>query len=316
MTVSRVLREPWRVSSGTRERVQTAIDELGYRPNFAARSLVTRRSRTIGVVALNTTLFGPAALLHGIEEAACDAGFFVSIASPTQLTAEAVRASVHRLMEQSVDGVVIVAPFRLASPTLDTVIRPVPVVVVEGPPVDGPSSVGVDQELGGRLAVEHLLALGHRTVHHISGPLDWTESDGRVEGWRAALREARRRVPAVEVGDWSAGSGYDGTRALLARGGVTSIFTGNDSMALGALRALSEAGARVPQDVSVVGFDDVPECPYYLPPLTTVRQDFGGMGRQAMRMLALQIAGEAGTPHTVTLAPSLVVRASTGPPRS
>jgi DNA-binding LacI/PurR family transcriptional regulator len=315
MTVSRVLREPWRVSSGTRERVQTAIDELGYRPNFAARSLVTRRSRTIGVVALNTTLFGPAALLHGIEEAACDAGFFVSIASPPQLTADAVRASVHRLMDQSVDGVVIVAPFRLAHPTLDAVIGPVPVVVVEGPRVDGPPGVGVDQELGGRLAVEHLLELGHRTVHHISGPRDWTESEGRVTGWRDALRAARRRVPAVAVGDWSAGSGYLATQALLTRSGVTAIFTANDSMALGALRALSEAGRAVPQDVSVVGFDDVPECSYYLPPLTTVRQDFADMGRQAMRMLAQQIAGEPRAQHAVTLAPTLVVRASTaGPP--
>jgi DNA-binding LacI/PurR family transcriptional regulator len=246
MTVSRVLREPWRVSSGTRERVQTAIDELGYRPNFAARSLVTRRSRTIGVVALNTTLFGPAALLHGIEEAACDAGFFVSIASPSQLTADAVRASVHRLMAQSVDGVVIVAPFRLAHPTLDTIIGPVPVVVVEGPRVGGPPGVGVDQELGGRLAVEHLLGLGHRTVHHISGPRDWTESEGRANGWRGALRAAQRRVPAVAVGDWSAGSGYRATQALLTRSGVTAIFTANDMMALGALRALHEAGPGVP----------------------------------------------------------------------
>jgi DNA-binding LacI/PurR family transcriptional regulator len=266
------------------------------------------------VVALNTTLFGPAALLHGIEEAACDAGFFVSIASPPQLTADAVRASVHRLMDQSVDGVVIVAPFRLAHPTLDSVIGPVPVVVVEGPRVGGPPGVGVDQQLGGRLAVEHLLALGHRTVHHISGPRDWTESEGRVRGWRDALQAARRRVPAVAVGDWSAGSGFLATQALLTRSGVTAIFTANDSMALGALRALSEAGRRVPQDVSVVGFDDVPECSYYLPPLTTVRQDFADMGRQAMRMLAQQIAGEPPAQHAVTIAPSLVVRASTARP--
>jgi LacI family transcriptional regulator len=202
------------------------------------------------------------------------------------------------------------------SQTLEAVTGPIPVVAVEGFDRNGPPTVAMDQVLGGRLAVEHLLDLGHRTVHHISGPLDWTESEGRVEGWRAALRAARRRLPAVAVGDWSPRSGYDATRTLLARGTPTAIFAANDHMALGALLALTETGLRVPQDVSVVGFDDAPECSYYIPPLTTVRQDFDEVGRQAMRMLAQQIAGEALDQRVLTLAPSLVVRSSTAPPPS
>ena len=313
MTVSRVINEPGRVRASTRERVQNAIEELGYRPNTAARSLVTRRSQIIGVVALNLTLFGPASILRGIEEAAREEGFFVSIASVPRLTADALRAAVHRLLNQAVDGIVIIAPFRAASQTLDAVVGPVPVVAVEGFDLDGPLNVAVDQRLGGRLAVEHLLSLGHRTVHHISGPLDWTESEGRVEGWRSALRAARRRVPAVAGGDWSARSGYESMHALLRRGPVTAVFAANDHMALGALHALNEAGLRVPSDVSVVGFDDVPECSHYLPPLTTVRQDFAGMGGQAMRLLAQQIAGAPLDQRAVILDPSLVVRSSSAP---
>jgi DNA-binding LacI/PurR family transcriptional regulator len=264
-------------------------------------------------VALNVTLFGPASILHGIEEAARDEGFFVSIASVPRLTADALRAAVHRLLNQAVDGIVIIAPFRAASQTLDAVVGPVPVVAVERFDLDGPPNVAVNQRLGGRLAVEHLLSLGHRTVHHISGPLGWTESEGRVEGWRSALRAARRRVPAVAVGDWGARSGYDSMHALLRRGAVTAVFAANDHMALGALHALNEAGLRVPGDVSVVGFDDVPECSHYLPPLTTVRQDFADMGRQAMRLLAQQIAGAPLDQRAVILDPSLVVRSSTAP---
>jgi DNA-binding LacI/PurR family transcriptional regulator len=313
MTVSRVINEPWRVRPSTRVRVQEAIDELGYRPNTAARSLITGRSQIIGVVAVDLTLFGPASILHGIEEAARDEGFFVSIASVPRLAADALRAAVQRLLNQAVDGVVMLAPFRAASQTLDAVVGPVPVVAVEGYDLDGPPKVAVDQRLGGRLAVEHLLSLGHRTVHHISGPLDSTESEGRAEGWRSALRAARRRVPALAVGDWSARSGYESMQALLRRGAVTAVFAANDHMALGALHALDDAGLRVPVDVSVVGFDDVPECAHYLPPLTTVRQDFTGMGRQAVRLLAQQIAGTPLDQRAVVLDPTLVVRSSTAP---
>jgi DNA-binding LacI/PurR family transcriptional regulator len=313
MTVSRVLNEPWRVRAQTRERVESVISELGYRPNAAARSLVTRRSRTVGVVALETTLVGPSGILHGIEEAARDAGYYVSIATAPAFTVDALRSSVARLMESSVDGVVVIAPFRDATEALDALDAGVPAVLVEGLGFRGSPTVAIDQELGGRLVVDHLLQLGHVTVHHISGPPDWTEAEGRVAGWRSALESAGREVPRLVAGDWSAGSGYLAAREMLAGGGVTAIFAANDHMALGALRAAYEAGLRVPADVSVAGFDDVTEAAYYLPPLTTVRQDFAEIGRQAMQLLAGRLARAPLARDDVVLAPSLVIRASTGP---
>ncbi|MGN9812857.1 LacI family DNA-binding transcriptional regulator [Micromonospora sp. BQ11] len=314
MTVSRVINEPWRVRAATRERVQAAIETLGYRPNSAARSLVTRKSHTIGVVALNTTLFGPASTLHGLEEAAREAGYFVSVASAQRLTTEDLRASVHRLVDQSVDGIVVIAPLRSAAQVVGALDPSVPAVSVEGVELGVVPCVAVDQHLGARLVVEHLLSLGHRTVHHISGPRDWTEAEARAEGWRSTLRAARRRVPAAVVGDWSARSGYEAARLLADKPDLTALFVANDHMALGALRALQERGLRVPEDVSVVGFDDVPECAYYLPPLTTVRQDFAEIGRQSIRVLVQQMTGETSVPTSHLLAPSLVVRASTAPP--
>jgi DNA-binding LacI/PurR family transcriptional regulator len=313
MTVSRVLNEPWRVSPPTRDKVEAAIRQLGYRPNSAARSLVTRRSRTIGVVALNTTLFGPASTLHGLEEAARESGYFVSVASATHPTPDALRASVHRLRDQSVDGMVVIAPLKWAAQVLDALESSVP-AVLEGIALGSVPCVAVDHRLGARLVVEHLLSLGHRTVHHICGPLDWVESEARVDGWRAALRDARRRLPAVVVGDWSARSGYEAALALLDKPGMTALFAANDHMALGALRALQERGVRVPEDVSVVGFDDVPESEFYLPPLTTVRQDFAEIGRLSMKILVQQMTEGAPPPESQLLPPALVLRASTAPP--
>ena len=319
MTVSRVLNEPWRVRAATRDRVQSAISQLGYQPNSAARSLVTRKSRTIGVVALNTTLFGPASTLHGIEEAARDAGYHVSIASAPRLTTEAVRETVQRLLAQAVDGVAVIAPFRAALQVAEELRGVTPVVATEGLGPGRVASVSIDQALGARLAVEHLLELGHRTVHHISGPVDWLEAEARTDGWRETLRRARRRIPAPAVGTWQARSGYEAALRLTAEPGVTALFVSNDHMALGALRALHERGLHVPRDVSVVGFDDVPESAYFLPPLTTLRQDFAEVGRQTMGLLLSQMTSETlggsyPDPSGPLVEPSLIVRSSTGPP--
>ena len=282
MTVSRVLNEPWRVRPATRERVLSAIGELGYRPNSAARSLATRRSRTIGVIALHTTLYGPSSTLHGIEEAARAADYYVSVASAPRSTTEALRESAHRLLAQSVDGVVIIAPVRWSARVVEEIGGSTLVVAVEAAGLAGVPSVGVDQGLGARRAVEHLLGLGHATVHHVAGPVDWNESERRAEGWREALRAARRRIPSLVSGDWTARSGYEATRSLLSSASrsrpMTALFVANDHMALGALRALHEGGLRVPEDVSVVGFDDLPEAAYFTPPLTTVRQEVDVLG--------------------------------------
>jgi DNA-binding LacI/PurR family transcriptional regulator len=170
---------------------------------------------------------------------------------------------------------------------------------------------GVDHRAGAARATRHLLNLGHRTVWHLSGPSNWIDSSGRRAGWLSVLTAEGREVPEPSAGDWSAQSGYEIGKRLAKEPKMTAIFVANDSMAMGLLRALREAGRRVPEDVSVVGFDDVPEAAYFWPPLSTVRQNFGEVGRQAFQLLLDRIAGAEGdTGHLVE--PELVVRESTG----
>ncbi|NRQ33034.1 LacI family DNA-binding transcriptional regulator [Nonomuraea sp. NN258] len=314
-TVSRVLNDHPNVSPDTRARVEAAIKRLGYRRNLVARALVTRTTRTLGVVSFDTTLYGPASTIYGIEQAARTAGYFVSIVSLKTIDSAGVRDAVGYLTEQGVDGVVVVAPQRSAARALESLPSGTPVVAVEGTHTADMSVVSIDQVAGARLATEHLLGLGHETVWHVGGPLDWLETEGRIEGWRGVLEAAGRPVPDPLPGDWSPRSGYEAGKTLAAMPGVTAVFVANDQMALGVLRALSEQGVRVPEQISIVGFDDIPESEFFSPPLTTVRQDFAALGRQCIQVLLRQLeAGPAAQEHLV-VPPGFVVRSSTAPAR-
>ncbi|WTZ28444.1 LacI family DNA-binding transcriptional regulator [Microbispora sp. NBC_01389] len=317
MTVSRVLNAPEKVRPETRERVLAAVRELDYRPNSAARMLVTGRSGVLGVVCFDTTLYGPASTLFGVEQAARDSDYLVSIASLPVLDRRWIGRGVDRLRSQSVDGVIVVAPHESAAEGVRQLPAGLPVVVVGGGGDVPVPVVAVDQVAGAARATRHLLSLGHRTVWHVAGPPNWVDSRGRLSGWRSVLEAEGRVVPEPLVGDWTASSGYELGRRLAADGGVTAVFVANDHMAMGVLRALREAGRRVPEDVSVVGFDDVPEAAYFWPPLTTVRQDFGELGRQAFRLLLHRIADRDVGPARL-VEPELVVRESTAaaPPSS
>jgi DNA-binding LacI/PurR family transcriptional regulator len=164
------------------------------------------------------------------------------------------------------------------------------------------------------LATEHLLALGHRTVWHVAGPEDWAEANDRVEGWRASLSEAGIAAPPVLRGDWSPASGHRAASELVQGRDVTAVFVANDQMAIGLLNGLHDRGVRVPQDMSVVGFDDIPEAEFLIPPLTTVRQDFDAVGRLGVKLLTDLIAGAAGAEHARhRIVPTLSVRGSTAP---
>jgi LacI family transcriptional regulator len=312
-TVSRVLNNHPSVRDETRERVLRAMRQLDYRPNALARGLAGRRSRVIGVVSFDTILYGPAATLLGVERAARGAGYGITIVALEELDGVSVADAVSRLAEQSVAGVVIIAPLLTAAAAVHRLPTGVPAVVVESDTSGDLPTFSVDQVAGARLAVEHLLHLGHDTVWHVSGPRDWLEARDRVDGWRRVLEEAGRRVPPVVEGDWSPRSGYESGHQLADRADVTAVFCANDQQALGMLRALHERGRRVPEDVSVVGFDDIPEAGYLSPPLTTVRQDFDEVGRRCLAALLVLIAadGTPTLPRRVT--PTLVVRASTGP---
>ena len=312
-TVSRVLNDHPNVREQTRLRVRAAIAELGYRPNRAARALVTGRSQLLGIVAQNSTLYGPASLLAAFEQAAAEAGFAVSVGSVGRLDRESIAGAVERHLDQRVAGLVVIAPVASADEALQEMHVGVPLVTIDGNPRRPHALVTVDQAAGARAATEHLLAAGHATVWHVSGPHDWYDAAWRIEGWRSALQAAGAEVPPLVPADWSAASGYAAGQMLARMPEVTAVFTANDHQALGLLRALSERGRRVPQDVSVVGFDDVPEAAYYIPPLTTIRPDFAAVARAGLELLLRQISGEA-DPARVTIAPTLVRRESVATP--
>jgi DNA-binding LacI/PurR family transcriptional regulator len=315
-TVSRVLNNHPNVRLETARRVRAAIAELGYRPNRAARALVTGRSQLLGVVALNTSIYGPASLLTALVGAAAAAGFAVSVGNVVNLDRASISAVVERHLDQRVGGIVVIAPIASAADALDHLSTDVPLVTIDGDPERNRAGVTVNQVLGAHLATRYLLERGHSTVWHVSGPPDWYDAAGRVQGWEQTLRDAGAEVPPVLPADWSAASGYRVGRMLARIPEVTAVFAANDHLALGILRALAEHGRRVPEDLSLVGFDDVPEAGYFIPPLTTVRPDFHAVARHALELLLQQI--EAGTPSKQQrmLPPALVVRNSVAAPPS
>jgi len=312
-TVSRVLNSHPNVKPQTRDSVLAAIAELGYRPNAAARTLVTRRTRTLGVVSFDTTLYGPASMLYGIERAATHS-YFVSIASLPALDRRSVLGAVDRFLDQGVEGMIVIAPTTTAVAACSRVRAHVPLVAL-GCGTNAPvTSAAVDNAAGAALATRYLLGLGHRTVHHIAGPASWLDAQERISGWRQALAQAGAPEPELLSGDWGCPSGYRLGQRIVGNPEITAVFCGNDHMALGLIRALAEHGRRVPGDISVVGFDDIPESAYFLPPLTTVRQDFGELGRRALATLVDMINGRPAPAACLRIAPHLVARASASAP--
>lgn len=312
-TVSRVVNNHPNVSKATREKVEAAIAQLGYRRNTAARSLVTRRSQTIGVLGNELSQYGPANTLLGVEQAARDAGYFVSIAALREVSREAILDAVRHFLDQSVDGIVVIVPHVGTLAALAELPIGVPVVAVGSDGNEAVGGVRVDQRGGAELAVRHLIELGHRRIGHIAGPQDWIDAVARADGWRATLDSAGLDSDLMVEGDWSAGSGYEIGRQLAAGHRATALFVANDQMAMGVLRAFNEAGIKVPQEVSVVGFDDQAEAAYFSPPLTTVRQDFEELGRRCMDIMLTALNGTEG-PRTLVVEPELVLRSSTAAP--
>jgi len=313
-TVSRVLNSHPNVRPQTRDSVLAAIAELGYRPNAAARTLVTRRTRTLGVVSFDTTRYGPAAMLCGIERAAAHS-YFVSVASLPALDRRSVLGAVDRFLDQGVEGIIVIAPTTGAVAACSRVRAHVPLVAL-GCGTSAPlTSAAVDNAAGAALATRYLLGLGHRTVHHVAGPRSWLDAQERISGWREALAQAGAPEPDLLPGDWGCPSGYRLGHRIATSPEITAVFCGNDHMALGVLRALAEHGRRVPGDISVVGFDDIPESAYFLPPLTTVRQDFGELGRRALATLVGMIDGRRAPADCLRISPRLVARGSVSAPR-
>jgi DNA-binding LacI/PurR family transcriptional regulator len=313
-TVSRVLNDSPLVRPETRARVLAAIEEMGYRRNMAARMLATNRSGRIGVISGHLVLYGPRMVSAAVQEAGHHAGYEVSLVGLSEFSAESLRDAVDRLLDQAVEALVVDVAQRDAMAAAQALDLAIPVVLAEGVEPGQPMAAGIDQRAGGRRATEHLLDLGHQRVAHVAGPLDWVEAAQRREGWRTA-HTARGLLPGPEVaGDWSARSGYDAGLLIADDAATTAVFVANDEMALGVMKALHERGRRIPADVSIVGFDDVPEAEYYWPGLTTVRQDFAALGAGAVDLVLRALGGEA-DPVAELVSPDVVVRQSTDRPR-
>ena len=319
-TVSRVVNGDPQVGEELRGRVLRAIDELDYRPNRAAQNLVLGHTKTIGVLSVGTTDFGPSALLVATARAIRAAGYVMSVvntiepSSPDDAPLDNASA-LRELVAQGVDAVIINEPvgnFNLAPGELGGL----PVLSVSGEYGISSSETVIDADhRGGAMqATRHLLDLGHRTVHHVTGPPTERSSILRTSGWHDELIAAGAPVMAVQTGNWSSKSGYVAGRLLAVDPDVTAVFCANDHMAIGVLGALREAGRRVPEDVSVVGFDDIPEAPFLAPALTTIRAD---LARQAALGVELLVAAieDPGDRRTFRVLPvELIERETTGRP--
>ncbi|MCS5733001.1 LacI family DNA-binding transcriptional regulator [Herbiconiux daphne] len=335
-TVSRVLNEHPSVRPATKQKVLDAMAALNYRPNLAARALVTSRSRIIGILSTSSGEYGPASSIAGVEAAARSRGYSVNIANADGSDQASIDEALNHLADLSVEGLVVVAPQLHVLAALSTRSFGIPYVTLQrlgtlpagdpdaaaaasagatdavpsadpGTTPSPPVELALDQVDGARMATAHLIALGHRRIAHVAGPADWVDASSRLAGFEAEMAANGLTATAVVDGDWSATSGFRASPRLL-ESGTTAVFSSNDQMALGLIHAFHVAGLDLPRQMSVVGFDDIPEAEHFWPPLTTVRQDFDELGRRCVA----QLLGDEAAPPSVD--PSLVDRASSARP--
>ncbi|MBN9606499.1 MAG: LacI family DNA-binding transcriptional regulator [Actinomycetales bacterium] len=312
-TVSRVLNDAPNVRPATRERVQRAIAQLRYSPSPAARALVTRRTRTVGLVTPGNVDFGPSSIALHFSRAARTARYSVETVSALESEPTEVRSAVEELLRQRVDAIVVIAASVSMLETVRGLDLGIPLVAVAAVARPDATTVAIDQYRGARAAVRHLAELGHTRIVHIQGDPEAPDSMERLRGWRDELTALRLPAAPPLVGDWTAASGASFADDPAIERGV-AVFCGNDMLALGLISGLHARGLRVPDDVSIVGFDDVPEAGYLIPPLTTVRQDFAALGDLTMQKVLLAIEDPDSTTVSPPLAPRLVVRGSTAAP--
>ncbi|ALX65701.1 LacI family DNA-binding transcriptional regulator [Microbacterium sp. XT11] len=301
-TVSRVVNDSPRVDPATRARVEKAMAELGYRPHRAARALRTGRSQTIGLVVTTLATVGNSRMLQATAEAAAERGYALTLVTASSGVADAFE----RLAEQEVDGAIVLNE---ASAQVSGADRPpgLRLVVVDAASGSDYAVVHSDHAGGAAAATAHLLSRGHGLVHHLAGPADSFAAAERERGWRETLAAHGVDAPDPVRGDWSAEAGYRAGREFAA---ASAVFCANDQMALGLMRALAESGRRIPDEVAVVGFDDVPDAANYRPPLTTIRQDFAALAQRAVGTLVAEIEGADAASDAAVVPTNLVVRAS------
>lgn len=313
-TVSRVLNDLPGMSQETAARVRAVIAELDYRPNRAARTLATSRHRTIGLITTAPREFGPASIALAIERAAREYDYALASVSAASDGEEEIAEALDELVRWGVDGIVVIAPQAASWPLIQERLGTMPSLTLQWS--GGPANTAaIDQRVGAVAATRHLIGLGHRRILHLAGPEGWAEVDQRIAGYREALAQAGLEPLAPVRGDWTADSGYEVGLRILPGRDFTAVFASNDQMAIGLLHAAREAGVEVPLELSVVGFDDIPEARHAAPPLTTVRQGFTALGDTAMRRLIAVVERRPVPDGEVPDQTTFVVRESTAPPQ-
>jgi DNA-binding LacI/PurR family transcriptional regulator len=313
-TVSRVINAAPDVSAETRARVLKIIQDVGYRRNMTATALVTSRSTVIGIVTDGSPRYGPVAMLLAIETAAREAGYGLKVVTVKEPYNASVQPALDFLEDAGVDGIIVIAPLLTLAAAVRKARLRIPVEMVAAGASSTPAvfTYSEDQEFGARMATQHLIDLGHTDIAHVGGSAAWFDGRVRKRGWKSALRDAGLPAGLYVEGDWSPGQAYETGLLLVKKGLPGAIFAASDHMALGLIRAFWENGIRVPGDVSVVGYDDIDGSDFFLPPLTTVRQDFTALGRGSVERLVGSIEGREVDWTPIT--PVLVVRDSTAPP--
>jgi len=310
-TVSRVVNEMRDVAPKTRERVLKLLGEVGYRPNLTARELANQQSSVVGVVIFGTRYQGPTQIMVSIEQAAKEMGFSVMFTGIAEESVDEIRRAVTELCSHQVRGVLIHLPIEIELSHLEKVCRDIHLVAVDSDFGFKTTSVFVNQELGSRLATRHLIKLGHRQIGFLGAPLIWRAAKLRYEGWRKELM-AHHLAPGPRFeADWSAAGGFSVTRDFIIkrREEISALVVANDQMAIGAIRAFEEQRIRVPDDISIVGFDDIPEAGFIRPPLTTIKQDFAELGKLSVLCLVDQLNGKVCRDRTIR--PKLIERNTT-----
>ncbi len=313
-TVSRVINNSQRVHPKTRTLVEKAIKELGYRPSSIARSMVHGKTFTIGCISPNLTDFVFAKIIDSAQVEARRLGFILLTASIEN--ERGLNYLLEEMLERRVDGLIIINPREINSIRhLNPVLKNnIPIVIIKDKAGNLPiSSVTCDGFSGAITATEYLLSLGHTAIATITGPMNDSDARDRLEGYQKSQQEAgiNNQSSLIAHGDWTERSGQRAAKSLLDSGKpFTAIFVQNDRMALGAIHACNNAGRRVPEDISIIGFDDAPFAAYLIPPLTTMHQPMGKLGQHAARVIGAAIQTPASNPQQIELMPKLIERKS------
>lgn len=325
-TVSRVINKRPDVSPETRKRVQSVIEELGYRPSALARSLIQQRSYTLGVVTAGLRFIGPSRTLSGITSAAEEKGYSLLLKELPEFDTTDTSPIFQALHDRHVDGIIWAVPEVghnrdwINKNPLETGI---PMVYLAMEPRDDILVVSIDNYLGARMAVNHLLEEGYRHIGHVAGPLDWWEAQERMRGWKDVLSDMQIKLEENQwaEGNWSSASGAQAIEKLFAQyPEMDAVFVGNDQMALGVMQVSTQKGLRIPDDLGIVGFDNIPESAYFSPPLTTIQQDQYKIGKVAVeeiiQIIESSLEGlDAERSNSFILSPTLIVRQSSLRPK-